>query len=411
MKAFPNRQYGKTYGPIEPLVNTVDKEFPLEGITQHNEEFTYANTWFQERYGAPGDHLGPNSYFRLYREIEDNQPYVREDTYTDYMGRVSGFQRITAYLSGDTSPGSYRAPDGAYAARDNMVARMETKARSLLRGAESTSVSNRNGGSTMQLGASMAESKQSLGMLAGVITPVWGSLNELRRGNVRKAGALLGLSQRSIARALSLKTPASKWLEFQYGWRPLVSDAYTLYGKLSESTSKPQTFTIRKGGKTSWEDESNFKKFVYSFVGHTQITARVIEPYSQQIAQYGLENPLSIAWELVPFSFVLDWGIPIGNVLESMTATMGLEFVSGYTSVVSDGKYTKQSDIDEFTDLNPNGSYYRRMPNRGQLTMSDYGLTRTVLGGFPLPKLYGNENPFSTARIANAVALFRNLFS
>jgi len=36
------------------------------------------------------------------------------------------------------------------------------------------------------------------------------------------------------------------------------------------------------------------------------------------VGQYGFTNPLSLAWELTPFSFVIDWWINVGEVLSSL---------------------------------------------------------------------------------------------
>lgn len=36
------------------------------------------------------------------------------------------------------------------------------------------------------------------------------------------------------------------------------------------------------------------------------------------MGQYGLTNPLALAWELIPFSFVIDWWVNVGEVLSSL---------------------------------------------------------------------------------------------
>jgi len=40
-------------------------------------------------------------------------------------------------------------------------------------------------------------------------------------------------------------------------------------------------------------------------------------------------NPTNWAWELIPFSFVVDWGIPIGQWLEDLDTLKNISFVSG----------------------------------------------------------------------------------
>jgi hypothetical protein len=45
----------------------------------------------------------------------------------------------------------------------------------------------------------------------------------------------------------------------------------------------------------------------------------------------GITNPLLIGWELVPFSFVVDWFLPVGGWLESLDALLGYT-TAGYSS-------------------------------------------------------------------------------
>jgi len=46
-------------------------------------------------------------------------------------------------------------------------------------------------------------------------------------------------------------------------------------------------------------------------------------PNALLLSQLGLVNPASLAWELVPFSFVVDWFANVGDFLASFTDTVG----------------------------------------------------------------------------------------
>lgn len=48
--------------------------------------------------------------------------------------------------------------------------------------------------------------------------------------------------------------------------------------------------------------------------------------------QLGLLDPVSLAWNLLPMSFVFDWFIPVGTFLDGFTATEGLTYQDGYTT-------------------------------------------------------------------------------
>lgn len=44
----------------------------------------------------------------------------------------------------------------------------------------------------------------------------------------------------------------------------------------------------------------------------------------QVATQYGIANPALVLWEMVPFSFAVDWFLDIGGYLESLGALNGL---------------------------------------------------------------------------------------
>lgn len=48
---------------------------------------------------------------------------------------------------------------------------------------------------------------------------------------------------------------------------------------------------------------------------------------SASLRAWGFNNPQLVLWELVPFSFVVDWLLPIGQWLESINALAGVSFV------------------------------------------------------------------------------------
>lgn len=45
----------------------------------------------------------------------------------------------------------------------------------------------------------------------------------------------------------------------------------------------------------------------------------------KSLVQLGLTNPAEVAWEVVPFSFVIDWFIPVGNFLSSLDSLVGVQ--------------------------------------------------------------------------------------
>lgn len=55
---------------------------------------------------------------------------------------------------------------------------------------------------------------------------------------------------------------------------------------------------------------------------------RVIPGDLHWLASFGITNPLELAWELIPYSFVIDWAFNVGNVLSGLDALIGVQLAS-----------------------------------------------------------------------------------
>jgi hypothetical protein len=121
-----------------------------------------------------------------------------------------------------------------------------------------------------------------------------------------------------------------------------------------------------------------------------------------QANRLGVINPLAIAWELYPFSFVIDWFVPIGSVLTAATATAGLEFVSGHTTRSIQLEYAEEGW----------GTGSQETLQQGMYRESWGLMQRGVESNFRFPVPYADTNPFGKnrqARAASALALLRQL--
>jgi hypothetical protein len=49
----------------------------------------------------------------------------------------------------------------------------------------------------------------------------------------------------------------------------------------------------------------------------------------QTLQQLGITNPVGLIWELIPYSFIVDWFVPIGDYLSSLDRFLGKDFVKG----------------------------------------------------------------------------------
>jgi hypothetical protein len=60
---------------------------------------------------------------------------------------------------------------------------------------------------------------------------------------------------------------------------------------------------------------------------------KISDPTMKTVTQFGISNPLLLAWELIPYSFVIDWMFPVGNFLSSLDALNGTSDLRVITSL------------------------------------------------------------------------------
>jgi len=241
-------------------------------------------------------------------------------------------------------------------------------------------------------GSDLAQARQTVNMISQDVSRVLRALLAIRRGNVLEAARTLGLSWKR-GRHGSI---ADLWLEMQYGWKPLLSSIHDNAELLKKGfPEKGASLKATAQRSTSYSDtfERGRDMITIECRGgvRTAYTALIRNPGLAQADMFGLTNPAEVAWELIPFSFVVDWFIPVGNVLQSLTATAGLDFGNGYTST------RHQTDF----KVNRKGG--------GSLVISYFSFERFSHAGFVLPELYGARNPFSTSHALNAAALLRQM--
>jgi len=252
-----------------------------------------------------------------------------------------------------------------------------------------------------------AERQKSIDMIADRTARVYRAYIAAKRGKFREAAKVLGVDKRG-------KKTASSWLELQYGWLPLLSDIHGGYEYLTGRRAvKGTLFNVKRtitdndsqviaNQTESWSVTSNIQ---------TKLITKVSLWYSveyealSEASKLGLLNPLEIAWELTPWSFVVDWLLPVGNVLGALSATSGCTFKGGTLTRVLD--QTMQTMV-----------IPRSVMDRGQGVMQSgksvgtgkyFSMNRQVYTGTPFPMPYV-KNPLSVGHALNAVALLRGFF-
>lgn len=243
----------------------------------------------------------------------------------------------------------------------------------------------------VNVGNMLGEAKSTVNMLADTTSQLYRLLLAFKRGDWRFVRSYLGTN--SIANG---------YLQWAYGWKPLCSDIKGLYDLSQEKIKPPMIFDAKRS--ISFKDS-----YVSSQSGIPNLRTSILRInschiYAQMSASqlataqsFGLVNPLSLMWELIPYSFVIDWAMPVGNFFGALTAPAGFTYVGGYTS---------QRTQTIAVGLGGSGG---GTGTQTEIKRESFDFQRFALGGFPAPSLYV-KSPFSTSHTASALALGRQLF-
>lgn len=233
----------------------------------------------------------------------------------------------------------------------------------------------------VNMAATFAERQRTIDMIANRSMQAYYSLRALKRGDLSKAIRIINGGREPLS-----KKAAALHLEWAYGWAPLVGDISTICSK--ELPPNPEVLISESVTRRINYNYSDMKtegthRSTCSFI------ARLDSPLVASAEKLGLINPALVAWELVPFSFVVDWFLPIGNYLDSLTT------FSGYTIM---DKCLAESQFLYQTNIHPEGF------GRTKIKRVLYRSTRFDLNYRPIFK-----NPLSIAHAENALALIRVL--
>lgn len=247
--------------------------------------------------------------------------------------------------------------------------------------------------------AALGELHQTLNLLGDPVRELqkflwqkaWASADWNRaRGRAEKAKAL--------GRLIS-----SLWLQYQYAFRPLIMDLEAILKELHE-----QSFSIRRTSRSTAKES---KSYTTQYVGRNagievDFTETVNQTYTVRsgvlyegaidpLKQFGLHwtNLPSAAWELVPWSFVADWFINVGDYLQSITPKVGVRILAGFTSVKVETTVIRKSGAARLpvagwvTLRSPNGTdvanyrNYSRTPSIGSPELAYTPVIQAMLKG------------------------------
>lgn len=190
-----------------------------------------------------------------------------------------------------------------------------------------------------QIGADLAERRQSVDMMTRRLEQLYNAALALKQRRWRDFFRFLELPFQVI-RLKSFKTLADIWLEYHFGWEPLLEDIFNSIMVLQSPVPSLIKVKVRAQAQpprmdlSSELNEWGCTEFGYAILREQMgARVRVSNPNLWKANSLGLTNPVSVAWEFAKFSFVVDWFIPVSQFINSWDDLVGLEVVEPYTTL------------------------------------------------------------------------------
>lgn len=225
----------------------------------------------------------------------------------------------------------------------------------------------------------------------------WRSLKRMFPNSVRKAARSTG----------------QNWLELQYGWKPLLSDCYGAVSALDNLPFTDWMVTVKAKAQSKRGGKGTVSHALNGWQNHYHVNADLLYgsevridacPTSSALhtaASLGLSNPLYLAWEELPFSFVADWFIPIGDYLNQFDSLLGWD-IKGFS----------QSNFTKCTAIARGDSYEQIGGTAGYHSSQDWeakyryvSVARTGGTSVPFPTFPSFKDPTALPHLYNALAL------
>lgn len=220
----------------------------------------------------------------------------------------------------------------------------------------------------------------------------------------------------------STRDVANGYLQFKYGWQPLLGDVFSAANEslrvvinklahISASARIPEerSYTLRYNSVDSVPDVPINREIKKGSFSGCKIGVSLEIPTSAfQLDRWMSLNPISITWELIPYSFVVDWFVDVGSYLRNFeTACLyNTQFRGGYKSEM----YRIELEDTQDMWMSPvvlGSRKYLFSDVKGNALVLEF--TRSRLASYPFPRRPTFNVDLSSSRLFSAAALLRQL--
>jgi len=233
-----------------------------------------------------------------------------------------------------------------------------------------------------------------LGELGEAVHMIRNPAKSLRAGLSQYLNSLSKSVKPTMKKSTKRSIAANTWLEYSFGWAPFINDiqdGYKAYLNLvndlnrfesikvsgSAESSVPTSVGVRQV-QTGWRhfySTTIYRKATYRYICMVDLNVNGPSGSLQYgLSRFGLSDFTDFVptiWELLPWSFLIDYFSNIGDVLSAVTVnTAGVRFVCGTA---------RNSSYQILDDMGPDNSVKSTFGGGSSNWISQYGTLGSVL--------------------------------
>ena len=247
-------------------------------------------------------------------------------------------------------------------------------------------------------------------MVAGRTRQILAIANAVDSGNPKAIARALGTTPSDLRRrrrrgkkgirGLASK-PSETFLEVSWGWLPLLQDLSAALAYLGKDippmkVSGSSGFLVDVERHREWFNGFDHYSQGGSFVLKVGVTCTPTTVVQTEIARLGLTNPGAAAWEVISYSWLVDYFVSVGDVIEGWDDSLVLSYrdayVTRYAWIVEHLKYREYIG----NQWNDRGWFFSR---------ERMAMNRERHGKLPGPYLVYHPDPFNPRRLAYLTSL------
>lgn len=277
------------------------------------------------------------------------------------------------------------------------------------------------GSATAELGVELREAQKTADFVGNLLTDLVDVAKSVRKGKIplgwkKKWRVWRGDIPRSFDRSF-----CNKWLEYRYAWSPMVLGIYDAMDLLErQAEPRKHLTTVRKRAESVSVSTSsssathgrgqNWPVVIVSTTTMTEAVYVVLtftpkENFWITLNDAGILNPAAIVWETIPFSFVADWFVGVGDFLNAQQALRLFAFKGGTATHVDEQELTR-----DYTHSAPNGYTWCVSPSASHVGCGGMRFDRRVLSSSDLtPSLHAGKG-LNCLRSLDAISLLYSMF-